>query len=403
MSRGKALQTTAADHPSIMETEQPVLLSGAPPLPAWARLLAALKRPSVLLASLALLLLGWQWLETRTRLADLQQELAKRLAENDSAAKESRILTLQNQELLQALTAKTGALEAKQAEAQSQQLALESMYQELSRSRDERVLAEIEQAVAMAAQQLQLTGNVEAVLIALQGTDARLARTGQARLLPLRKLINRDIDRLKALPLADVPGIALKLESVIGAVDHLPLAFEQHARVEPAAKARTGGKVKAGAPGSEENRFWQVLGRDLWAEMKQLIRVERIDHPEPALLAPSQVFFLRENLKLRLIDARLALLQRDGRIYREDLRHAREQLETYFDTREKPVSNALATLKSLSGADLSLELPSLNETLGSIRNFKMALDRGTSSSGVHPRSAPGGAPISPGTAGGAPR
>ena len=388
-----------------MDLEKSALLVSDPPPSAWRRALAALKRPAVLLATVALLLLGWQWLETRTRLADLQQELAKRLAEGDAVAKESRTLARQNQELLQALTAKTGALEARQAEAQSQQLALESMYQVLSRSRDERILAEIEQGITIAAQQLQLTGNVEAVLIALQGIDARLARTGQARLLPLRKLINRDIDRLKALPLADVPGIALKLESVIGAVDSLPLAYEQRARAEPPAKPKPGGAAKAAQsePSALEN-----LGRELWAEMKQLIRVERIDHPEPALLAPSQVFFLRENLKLRLIDARLALLQRDGRTYRDDLRHARDLLERYFDTRERAVGNALATLKSLSAADLSLELPNLNETLGSIRNYKMALDKDSPAPAqtLRPRSGPGGTsvppapPAAPGAAGG---
>lgn len=382
-----------------MEAENPPLLIPETPQPGWKRSLAAFRRPAVLLATLALLLLGWQWLETRTRLADLQQELARRLAEGDAVAKESRTLARQNQDLLQALTAKTGALEAKQAETQSQQLALESMYQELSRSRDERVLAEIDQAVAIAAQQLQLTGNVEAVLITLQGIDARLARTGQARLLPLRKLINRDIDRLKALPLADVPGIALKLESVIGAVDNLPLAYEQRARPEAAVKPKAGGSAK---PTQNEMGVLEKFARDLWAEAKQLIRVERIDHPEPALLAPTQVFFLRENLKLRLIDARLALLQRDSRMYREDLRHARDLLERYFDTHEKAVGNAVATLKTLSAAELSLELPNLNETLGSIRNFKVGLDRDPPSSGVRPKGGPGGVSVSPGTAG-APR
>lgn len=357
-----------------METEQPVLLNAAP-APLWMRTLAALRRPALLLTLLAMLLLGWQWLETRMYLADLQQELSSRMAQSDAVAKESRMLSRQNQEMLEALGARIALLEARQADAQSQQLTLENMYQELSRSRDERVLVEVEQAVVFAAQQLQLTGNVEAVLNALQGIDARLVRTGQPRLLPLRKLINRDIDRLKALPLADVPGITLKLEAVIGAVDNLPLAFEQRARVEPAVKTRSNSRtpVKPVA-GNAVSNFWQDLGRELWAEMRQLIRVERIEHPAPALLAPSQVFFLRENLKLRLIDARLALLQRDGRAFREDLRQARELLERYFDTREKAVSNAVAMLKGLSAANLSLELPSLGETLDSIRNFKLPPD-----------------------------
>ncbi len=348
-----------------MDAEIPALTQ-APPQPFWRRSLAALKRPAVLIAVVSLLMLGWQWLETRVRIADLQQELARRLADNDAQAMAGRALTQQNQETLQSLTAKVGALDAKLAEAQGQQLALEAMYQELSKSRDERLLSEIEYAVTIAAQQLQLAGNVEAALLALQGADARLARTGQAQLLPIRKFINRDIERLKALPLADMPGIALKLEGIIAAIDEMPLGFEQRTRasqVSPPPKAAAG------------TGFWAGLWRDLWTELKQLIRVERITQPEPALLSPSQVFFLRENLKLRLIDARLALLQHDGRSFREDLQHARDWLTRYFDTSAKPVGNAVATLNKLAAADLSLELPTLSETLAGLRNFKMARER----------------------------
>lgn len=367
--------------PRAMDAEIPALVQPEPqpqPRPAWRRALLALSRPAVLIAVISLLLLGWQWLETRVRLSELQQELAKRLAEQGAEAKEWHTLAKQNQETLQSLTAKFGALDAKLAEAQSQQLALEAMYQELSKSRDERLLAEIEQAVAIAAQQLQLAGNVEAALIALQSADARLARAGQAQFLPLRKLINRDIDRLKALPLADVPGIALKLEGVIAAVDGLPLAFEQRAR------AVGEGSVKAEKPVS----YWQGLGRELWSELKLLIRIERIDQAEPALLSPSQVFFLRENVKLRLVDARLSLLQRDGRSFREDLHQARDWFERYFDRRAKPVQMAVATLNSLAAADLNIELPTLNETLASLRNFKLARERDNPPRIAAPRSGP---------------
>ncbi len=349
-----------------MDAEIPALTQRGPmPRPAWRRALGALSRPAVLLAVVSLLLLGWQWLETRVRLAELEQVLAKRLAENDAETAAGRTLAKQNQETLQSLTAKFGALDAQVAEAQSQQLALEAMYQELSKSREERLLAEVEQAVAIAAQQLQLAGNVEAALIALGSADARLARAGQAQFLPLRKLINRDIDRLKALPLADVPGIALKLEGVVVAVDGLPLAFEQRTRAAGEDSAKTEKKLGT----------WQRLGRELWSEMKLLIRIERIDQDEPALLSPSQVFFLRENLKLRLINARLSLLQRDGSSFREDVRQARDWLLRYFDRRAKPVQVAVATLNSLSSADLNIELPTLNETLASLRALKLARER----------------------------
>jgi uroporphyrin-3 C-methyltransferase len=356
-----------------METDPvastPSVPPSAAPTLAW-RVGQALRRPPVLIATLALLLLGWQWLETRSRLSHLQEELARRLAMSDAGSQEARALARQNQETLQALTSRTGAVETRLAEAQTQQMALESMYQELSHSRDERLLAEIEQSVSIAAQQLQLAGNVAAALIALQSADARLARAALPQLMPLRKLITRDIERLKAVPLADIQGISLKLESVIGVADALPLAFEQRARAEPMVKQR----LNLG-----QASYWEELGRELWGELKQLIRVERVEqsaHRETALLSPNQVFFLRENLKLRLITARLALLQRDGKVYRDDLQQSQRWLERYFDTRDKSVANAMATLKALSAADLSLELPTLNETLGSLRNFKLLKEKG---------------------------
>lgn len=326
----------------------------------------ALRKPPVVIATVALALLGWQWVETRARLSEVREELARRLSEGDAVAREARALSRQGQENLQALQAKVGALEAQIAEAQGQQLALEAMYQELSRSRDERLLAEIEQAVSIAAQQLQLAGNVEAALIALQGADARLARAANARFLGLRKLLARDIERLKALPTADIPGLALKLETVAAVVDSMPLVHEQR----PVAAAAPATPAKSPA----DLGFWQNLVHEIWEDTKQLVRIERIDRPEPGLLSPSQNFFLRENLKLRLVNARLALLSRDGRSFREDIRQARDWLERYFDTRAKPVQTALAALKTLAAADIATEPPSLDETLNTLRNFKVAQD-----------------------------
>jgi uroporphyrin-3 C-methyltransferase len=320
-----------------------------------------------LIAALALVLLGWQWLETRASLGAMQEQLAKRLAEADAAAKEGRTIARQTSENLQALQAKVGALDARLAQAQGQQAALDAMYQELSKSRDERVLAEVEQSVAMAAQQLQLAGNVQAALIALASAEARLARAGP-QFLAIRKLVDRDIARLKALPTADVPGLALKLESVIAVADTLPLAYERRPEPEQPAKPQA-------EPSPTQLSFWQALAADIWAETKQIVRVERIDspgHADPALLSPSQSFFLRENLKLRLVNARLALLSRDGASFRDDVRQASAWLDRYFDGRVKPVQEASATLKGLAAVDVGVELPTLNETLDALRKAGQA-------------------------------
>jgi uroporphyrin-3 C-methyltransferase len=343
----------------------------AAPAPARSRGKPAGRKLTLAVVALAVLL-GGQWLETRLRLSAVQEELARRLAESDGHSREARAIARQNQEALQALAAKVGALEAQLAESQGQQLALESMYQEMSRSRDERLIAEVEQAVSIAAQQLALAGNVEAALIALSGADARLARATNPQFLGVRKLIARDIERLRALPTADVPGMAMKLESIIAGVDAMPLAFEQRpvaAATAPAAKGAAATRKPAAAA---EPAWWQRFFADAWAEFRQMVRIERIDQADPGLLSPQQSLFLRENLKLRLVNARLALLARDGKSFREDMRQAQTWLERYFDVRAKPVQGALEVVKTLGAANVAVEPPTLNETLAALRNFKTA-------------------------------
>jgi len=189
---------------------------------------------------------------------------------------------------------------------------------------------------------LQLAGNVPGAILALQAADARLARSAQPQFLGLRQVLNRDLARLRAAPLADLPGMSVGLETVLGNVDRLPLAFE--ARPRP---AREG----AAAPAPS---WWQRLGTGLWDELKGLVRVQRLDRSEPALLAPEQSAYLRENLKLRLLNARLAMLSRDQWTFRSELKQSEAWLERYFNTQDPGVANALSTVRQLAGTDLMI-------------------------------------------------
>jgi uroporphyrin-3 C-methyltransferase len=336
----------SAPHPDIPADTQP------------SRWKSHLQRPALWLIVLACGLAAL-WGDTRSQVATLQQDFARRLADSDDQAKQDRVLLKQSQQQVAELQVKAGVLEAKLAETQSQALALESMYQELSSSRDERLLAEVEQALSIAMQQLQFAGNVETALLALQSADARLARANQPRFLQLRKLLAHDIERLKASSAADITGLSIKLESVIAGIDRLPLAFEQRPKL-----------VEAPPPVVEEKSAWRGLMTDLWQEFRQLLRIERINHSDPALLAPQQSLYLRENLKLRLLNARLALLQRDGQTFRSELQQSRETLERYFDSSARPVQAADATLRQLAATDISASLPRLVESLAALRTLK---------------------------------
>lgn len=333
--------------------------------------LSAWQNPWLYIALLALALAVWQWFETRIRLAETQQEMARRLSESDAVAKESRTLSRQAQEQLAVQQGKIGELEGRIAESRSQQATLETLYQDLARNRDERALAEVEQGVTLAAQQLQLAANVHGAVLALQAADARLAGNGRPQFIGLRKVLVRDLERLRALPQVDVPGMNLRLESLISAVDTLPLAVDGRPREE--GKSRQ--TIELPPPTMGSRIFWQQLALDFWGELRSLVRIQRFDRDEPALLAPGQVFFLRENLKLRLLNARLALLAHDQWTFRNELTQARIWVDRYFDNRDKSVQTAQSTLKQLSATEINIELPNLNESLTAIKNFKLGKDR----------------------------
>jgi len=106
--------------------------------------------------------------------------------------------------------------------------------------------------------------------------------------------------------------------------------------------------------------------------------VRRVDAPEPPLLAPTQAYFLRENLRLRLLSARLALLSRNQGAFQDDLRAAQQWLQRYFDPRARATQVAQAQLRQLQAATLNFEPPpSISDSLEAVRGFKSRRERST--------------------------
>lgn len=307
--------------------------------------------------------LGWLWWDGQQRFEQLRADVAQQLRASQEDAQAARVIARETQEQLNQLQRTTASLEVKLLDAQSQQEALESIYQEMSRSRDDWLLAEAEQTLSIAAQQLQLAGNVAAALTALQTVDARLARADRPQFVSIRKVLARDIQRLQATPALDVTGMTLRIDQLLDHVDGMPLQVEAHARETTAAQAP-----------AEEGNWWRNTLSNAWSELRQLVRIERLDAHDPTLLAPEQRYFLKENLKLRLMHARLALLQRDEQAFRNDIQAAIGWLKRYFEADNPRVSGALNTLEQLREAAVDVELPSIVDSLNAVRGFKQPQD-----------------------------
>jgi uroporphyrin-3 C-methyltransferase len=353
------------------------------------------KPQNLAIVALAVLLAMQTW-STHTRFNKLREEVARTLQKDNASNAETAQLVRDAQETTKELQVKVGVLESRQTESQSQQAALEQMYQDISKNRDEWALSEIEQVLSTASQQLQLAGNVQGALIALQNADRSLSRSDKPQFITIRRAIARDIDKLKALPSVDQAGIALRLDNVIGQIDNLPLLSDEKP-AEPQAPRRVaaanvaagtaaggaGGVAAAGVkPGTatpalqEPGLFprvtetWRNWSHEMWDDIRQLIRVRTVDTPEALMLSPSESYFVRENLKLRLLNARLALLSRNEGTFRDDIGTAQQMLVKYFDARARSTLAAQALLRQVQANNVSIDVPDLSESLNAVRNYK---------------------------------
>ena len=350
-------------------TESPPPLP--PPLPATTVRPAPARRPgdgtARLLAVLALVVTAaalWFAIDTRNSVQSIEATAGGKLAELGAQSQGAKSALTQVQAQLRDAQARVVELEARVADTQEQRVTLEEMYRELSRSADDRVLADVEQTLMAASQQLQLQGNVRGALAALQAADARLARAEKLASTPLRRAITQDMDRLKAVPQADTVGLAVKLDQLMQQVDGLPLLI---AETPPAARVT---RVRA----ADESGVPRAM-RDFWEEMKGLVRIRELDTPEPALLAPAQAYFLRENLKLRLLAARVSLLARDESTFRDDVKASQAWINKYFDARSPKAVATLAALKQVGETPVAIATPDINASLAAVRTARAAREK----------------------------
>lgn len=276
------------------------------------------------------------------RVRGSERELVQRQQDSALLVTEANLLAKQAQEGSREAAAKVALLEARLNEVVVQRSQLEALIQSVARSRDENLVADLEGGLRTALQQAALTGSAEPLVAALRQSEERLARANQPRLEPVRRAIARDLDRVKASSVADVASLSIKLDEAVRMIDELPLLSAMEPRrdlaraaaAEAAASADGASSAASGAGAWLAREFGQATRLFItgaWSEVRSLVRITRIDQPEAMLVAPDQAFFLKENVKLRLLNARLALLARQFDGAQADLAWAQGALTRYFD------------------------------------------------------------------------
>ena len=300
------------------------------------------------------LVMAWK---TSQRVEAIEKELVLRLDEGQKQSSQAQMLARQSQDSVLAASAKVALLEARLAEVAIQRTQLEDLMRSMSRSRDENLLVDIDTGLRVAMQQTAITGSAEPLVAMLKQADERLARYDQPRLEGVRRAIARDLDRVKSASAPDIPSLSIKLDEVVRLIDELPLL--SNAQVPATASAAP--VLPSWWP--DWNASWKAASERVWLEVKSLVRVTRIDHPEAILLAPDNAFFVRENVKLRLLNARLALLSRQFDTAQSDLQVVQTALERYFDRSSRRTGLALDLVRQVSAMSRQVTTPKPDDTL----------------------------------------
>lgn len=315
------------------------------------------------------------------KLGQVQQELGSRSVETAASLSEARTLAKQADTAVQDLQARLGVAEVKLSEVTLQRSQLDELMLSVSRTRDESLVQDLASSLQLAQQQAQLSGSTQPLIAALQAADRRLSHSAQPRLNPVHRAVAHDLERVQAVAAMDVPALASRFDDVLRQVDALPLANGEPQRTPPtkptpatpptAETAAVPAKPSAaGGIWARVSHTWRDWSGQAWDALTtrgaELVRVHRIEASDAALLAPEQAYFLRENIKLKLLNARMALLARQNDVAQSDVVAVSSQLARYFDTQAKATVQTRQALEQLQRDLRQSTLPRLDESLAAL-------------------------------------
>lgn len=253
-------------------------------------------------------------------------------------------------------------IESTQKAQNDLQRSVSALYEKETQTSVDWVLAEAEYLILAATQRLALERDVQTALTALRAADQRLRSAEHPDLIPIREQIIQDVTALEGVNLPDIEGLAIYLAKSIGQVDELP--------TKPIAEEVTPfSSVRAGEYKAED---WRRLGYAIWSDLVELVEVKDADLPDSVLFDPELRYFLRQNLKLELASARLAVLRRDRANFDASVTLINRLFEAYYDTSAASVSNISSRINEAQELELTPTLPSITGSLDVIRKHRLA-------------------------------
>ncbi len=280
---------------------------------------------------------------------------------------------------LEQLKSSNRELQQRLATQEKNQQALNDAFSNLLKTRrhlrNDWLLAEADYLLRLASHRLLLARDTGSALAAMQTADERLRDLADPAVIPVRNSLAEDISRLKAVHEPDIAGLSARLSALAHEVDKLPLLSAYTARKPTNVK-----------PDSAENpriEDWKQLPEAIWGDIKKLLVIRERHGKVIPLLSPEQHFFLIQNLKLQLEQARLALLDAEQDIYQERLQTAADWIRNFFKQDDPATQAMLTQLEQLAAENIRPTLPDIGASYRALQDFREQQTDSKDSRGEH--------------------
>ena len=217
----------------------------------------------------------------------------------------------------------------------------------------EYLLAEVEYLLRIAIQRIQAGRDVATGLSLMLSADQTLSAADDAELFPIRRALATDIAALRALPAIDRDGLYLELAAAAGRIDRLSMSPIELA------------EAPAGKVAEDDQGLMQTLS--------SFVTVRQRANPIDPLPTPTEAVYARQNLRLMLEQAQLALLDENSVTWQSTLERAQAWANRYFlDDAEQ--QSLMTTLVRLQGLPVAQDIPRVGAALAELKALQKQRD-----------------------------
>lgn len=212
-----------------------------------------------------------------------------------------------------------------------------------------------------AQRKLTLDSDLETAKNLLMDADKLLVQFDNPKILEVKQAIQSDLQQLSNIKEVDQDALMLKLTALVNSIDDMPILNLKDIKHEESTDV------------SDSINDWETnVKNSAVSFLNHFIRIsdDKVDNKK-LFIAPNQEAYLRENLRLRLQIATLAIPRQQDELYKESLKTVANWVRSYFDIENGNVKVFLTQLDQLAQQSLYIDIPQQLKSLDLLKNLQV--------------------------------